>query len=447
MAWVARIKDAPSPLDLPSPSSSSSIINSVADTMPSLRSLSKYALSAIGTSQSVLASMNSMSLDALSSCPSPELSCHNTTAQPNLCCFNSPGGALLQTQFLDTNPPTGPDDSWTLHGLWPDNCDGTYEANCDPRRAYTNITDILRAAGADDTLSVMQKYWKDYKGDDESFWEHEWSKHGTCISTLDPSCYADYQPTEEVPIFFNRTVSLFQSLPSYEFLSDAGIVPSTTKTYTSAEIQAALSAKHGQEVYLGCSSGALNEIWYFFNVRGTLEAGDFEASVPLASSKCPATGVKYLPKGSSPTPTGTATHTSGGATPTATIGPFSGKGSLNVQVSGASKGCLISNGKWYVSGTCATYTATAVGGNAPRAKRAEGDFTLSSSKGDCGILDGAFACGSGVEKGVFGSEGGSLVYDGSANFTADGVPAGTKQVSIFAGDDRAVALDLQWKGA
>ena len=120
-----------------------------------------------------------------------------------------------------------------------------------------------------------------------------------------------------------------------------------------------------------------------------------------------------------------------------------------MQVSGASKGCLISNGKWYVSGTCATYTASEVDGNAPRAvaKRAEGDFTLSSSKGDCGILDGAFACGSGVERGVFGSEGGRLVYDGSANFTADGVPAGTKQVSVYAGGDRAVVLDVQWRGA
>jgi ribonuclease T2 len=106
-----------------------------------------------------------------------------------------------------------------------------------------------------------------------------------------------------------------------------------------------------------------------------------------------------------------------------------------VQVSGASKGCLISNGKWYVSGTCATYTATAADGES---------FTLGSSKGDCGILDGAFACGSGVEKGVFGSESGKLVFDGSANFTADGVPAGTKQVPVFAGDDRAVALDLHW---
>jgi ribonuclease T2 len=451
MAWVARIKDAP----VPQQSSSSSVLESVSDnTMPSLRSLSKYAISAFGASQSVLAgtmnmNMRSLAVDSFSSCPSPELSCHNTTAQANLCCFNSPGGALLQTQFWDTSPPTGPDDSWTVHGLWPDNCDGTYEANCDPKRAYTNITEILQAAGADETLSYMQKYWKDYQGNDESFWEHEWSKHGTCISTLDPSCYPDYQPTQEVPIFFNRTVSLFQSLPSYSFLSDAGIVPSTSQTYTSADIQAALSKNHdGMEVYLGCSSGALNEIWYFFNVRGTLQDGTFEPSAPLAKSKCPATGVKYLPKGASnPAPTGTATRTTSGSAPTSTSGPFSGKGNLNVQVSGASKGCLISSGKWYVSGTCATYTAEAASGNAPRAADDAASFTLKSSKGDCGLVDGAFACGSGVTKGVFGADGGQLLFDGSANFTADGVPSGTEQVSVYADDSHTVVLDLQWQGA
>jgi ribonuclease T2 len=78
-------------------------------------------------------------------------------------------------------------------------------------------------------------------------------------------------------------------------------------------------------------------------------------------------------------------------------------------------------------------------------KRAKGDsFTLASSKGDCSILDSAFACGSGVEKGTFGSESGKLVFEGNANFTTDGVPSGTKQVSVFARDDRAVALDLHW---
>ncbi len=51
------------------------------------------------------------------SCPNAQLSCHNTTAV-GTCCLNYPGGLMLQTQFWDTQPPVGPSDSWTVHGLW-----------------------------------------------------------------------------------------------------------------------------------------------------------------------------------------------------------------------------------------------------------------------------------------------------------------------------------------
>jgi hypothetical protein len=37
-------------------------------------------------------------------CSNPQLSCQNTTSVSDLCCFNAPGGQLLQTQFWDTNP-------------------------------------------------------------------------------------------------------------------------------------------------------------------------------------------------------------------------------------------------------------------------------------------------------------------------------------------------------
>ena len=53
------------------------------------------------------------------SCPiDGPISCHNSTEAPDSCCFIYPGGQLLQTQFWDTSPAIGPDDSWTLHGLW-----------------------------------------------------------------------------------------------------------------------------------------------------------------------------------------------------------------------------------------------------------------------------------------------------------------------------------------
>jgi len=51
----------------------------------------------------------------------------------------------------------------------------------------------------------MNKYWKNNAGTDESFWEHEWNKHGTCISTLEPGCYNDYKAQEEVVDFFSNS--------------------------------------------------------------------------------------------------------------------------------------------------------------------------------------------------------------------------------------------------
>jgi ribonuclease T2 len=169
------------------------------------------------------------------SCSSTELSCHNTTVQTNLCCFNAPGGQLLQTQFWDTDPATGisqprltspshkrilmfpgPVDSWTVHGLWPDLCDGTYEASCDSSREYTGIGDILKSFGKTDLLNYMNTYWKDYQGNDETFWEHEWGKHGTCVSTLEPSCYDGYTLHAEMVDFFDKTVELFKGLDSYK---------------------------------------------------------------------------------------------------------------------------------------------------------------------------------------------------------------------------------------
>lgn len=110
---------------------------------------------------------------------------------------------------------TGPKDSWTIHGLWPDHCDGSYDSSCDSRRAYTNLTEILEAAGKTTLLSDMNKYWVDRDGDNESFWEHEWAKHGTCISTLEPECYSSYTPTQEVPDYFQKAVDLFKGVDSY----------------------------------------------------------------------------------------------------------------------------------------------------------------------------------------------------------------------------------------
>ncbi|KAL2001813.1 hypothetical protein VTN02DRAFT_1188 [Thermoascus thermophilus] len=255
---------------------------------PSTRSLGVLALGAVRFFTGVLADAQSCPVDS-------QLSCHGTSS--GTCCYNSPGGLLLQTQFWDTDPPTGPSDSWTVHGLWPDNCDGTYGANCDPSREYSNITAILQSQARTELLSYMQTYWKDNQGDDESFWSHEWNKHGTCINTIEPDCYTDYYPQEEVGDFFQKTVDLFKGLDTYKALSAAGITPSSSTTYHLSDIQNALSAAHGgHQVRLGCSNGELNEVWYFFNVKGNAITGEYVATDTVTDSSCPSSGIKYLPK-------------------------------------------------------------------------------------------------------------------------------------------------------
>ncbi|MCJ1454165.1 ribonuclease T2-like [Mycoblastus sanguinarius] len=263
--------------------------------LPSLRILTKSALTYY---QFLLLSSSKLTSGGPPICSNPQISCQNTTAVQDTCCFNAPGGQLLQTQFWDADPATGPTDSWTIHGLWPDHCDGSYSSNCDPSRAYTNISAIISAAGQTDLLDYMNTYWVNDDGTDESFWEHEWEKHGTCISTLEPSCYTDYVPQEEVVDFFQKVVDLFQTLPSYTWLSDAGIVPSSEDTYTSAEILAALKTPRGVTAVIQCEdTNELDEIWYFYDVQGSVQNGTFIPTNPDGStSDCPAKGVKYLPK-------------------------------------------------------------------------------------------------------------------------------------------------------
>jgi hypothetical protein len=95
----------------------------IIEAMPPVRILVQAVLSAFAFAESTLGLLSpvhrlSGNGSASAVCNNPQLSCHNATTVDNLCCFNSPGGSLLQTQFWDTDPATGPEDSWTIHGLW-----------------------------------------------------------------------------------------------------------------------------------------------------------------------------------------------------------------------------------------------------------------------------------------------------------------------------------------
>jgi len=99
----------------------------------------------------------------------------------------------------------------------------------------------------------LKKYWKSYKGNTQ-FWDHEWTKHGTCCS--------DVSQLSSVPDFFKTTLGLRQQHDIATTLSNKGITPSDSKTYSYQEIASALSSLgKGNAPLLGCTrSGGVQYI-------------------------------------------------------------------------------------------------------------------------------------------------------------------------------------------
>lgn len=145
----------------------------------------------------------------------------------------------------------------------------------------------------------MDTYWVDINGDNEQFWSHEWSKHGTCINTIEPSCYTDYTPQEEVGDFFQKVVDLFKGLDTYKALADAGITPGSDE-YDLSDLEDALAKIHdGKKPQLSCESGELNQVYYYFVVQGNAIDGTYKAVDSVQSSNCPSSGIIYAAKSGS----------------------------------------------------------------------------------------------------------------------------------------------------
>ncbi|KAH9812682.1 ribonuclease T2-like protein [Melampsora americana] len=394
------------------------------------------ASSSLGQSQLVLSSDEGYSSTSTCSGDLPT-SCHLPSSKGplNTCCTNSPGGQILLTQFWDFHPATGPSDSWTIHGLWPDNCDGSYDASCDSERSYTNITQILQQGGGQQALDVMSHYWKDQRGNDEKFWQHEWGKHGTCISTLEPKCFGEsYTPQSEVVAFFNRTVDLFQALPTYKWLAEADppIVPSTSVTYTLAQLQAVANKHFGQDAVWNCRGHSLNEVWWHFNTVGTVSEGKFVPAKPVGPlSTCPQSGIQYFPKSGGGGGGGGRTphHPNHPSHPPSHPSPPSDKHFIHVidTSTGRRNGCLIGTGAWYTTGTCAGFTIMT--------SKDDDILEVRSRKGACAFRpDGSLSCGRGIESKGFSYNATYLLHDGQQVFHADGVPSGRTKMKVRKGD-------------
>lgn len=216
---------------------------------------------------------------------------------------------IWQQFHLDKSSDMPIEKAFTIHGLWDDRCDGTWDEYCQPQLEVSNdkdnITDIIVNQFNDPELfELMSKYWintlNSNVADDSSIelWEHEYNKHGTCMNTIMPKCFTgDYQQWQSPVEFWKKTTKIWDDLNSYEFLSRQGIIPTVKSTYKKSDIETALSNSHnGKQIYIGCTDdGALDEVWYYYLVKGNVLTGDYKPIDSTGSSSCPE-NIWYIPK-------------------------------------------------------------------------------------------------------------------------------------------------------
>lgn len=82
---------------------------------------------------------------------------------------------------------------WQIHGFWPQYNNASYPSYCS-KVDYHEPQDKL--------LDNMHKYWNNCdESKTNSLWEHEWSKHGSCV-------YQQFNTTEEE--YFETAINLFE---------------------------------------------------------------------------------------------------------------------------------------------------------------------------------------------------------------------------------------------
>jgi ribonuclease I len=104
----------------------------------------------------------------------------------------------------------------------------------------------------------MNTYWSSYKGDNNAFWAHEWSKHGTCVSTLAPSCLNNYVEDEDVYNYFSKALELRSQFNLFQALEAQGITPGSNPNV--ADMHSAIQAAFGFDAEINCVSGVLSEV-------------------------------------------------------------------------------------------------------------------------------------------------------------------------------------------
>ncbi|XP_057316691.1 ribonuclease Oy-like [Hydractinia symbiolongicarpus] len=126
---------------------------------------------------------------------------------------------------------------WTIHGLWPSGESKDYPFCC--HLWHFDVNKIQ------DLLPNLEKYWPNVYADteDDSFWRHEYEKHGTCAASV-----AGF---EDEHSYFQQTLTLRSLYTPMTVLEKNGITPSTDP-YKLSDIVNVIDSAYGVKTCVEC---------------------------------------------------------------------------------------------------------------------------------------------------------------------------------------------------
>lgn len=141
----------------------------------------------------------------------------------------------------------------TLHGLWPSLSTGNQLEICNQGDKIEVVDD------GSELFKEMRTYWLSVTSRDESFWEHEYNKHGYCYSAK----YKDFSQKN----FFQLVMDLFKKYELDRLVTRAfGEISQDIVNYSYQELKSALQqAAPGLHFELSCNSK--NRVQYLKEVR------------------------------------------------------------------------------------------------------------------------------------------------------------------------------------
>lgn len=130
--------------------------------------------------------------------------------------------------------PEVDNNTFTIHGLWPEYNDGTYPEKCKGEGIKRFVESTISKL-----IPQLTKAWPSNTGENVRFWKGEFNKHGTC---------SNLKQLE----YFQTTLQLHSQFDVKAALAKSGIVPHPSRTYNTSQIRQSIISSFGYNPLVHC---------------------------------------------------------------------------------------------------------------------------------------------------------------------------------------------------